>query len=120
MSAPSPGPAPERIPVEIEPGESVTALAYKAAAAAGVTLILAHGAGGNQTSPFMTGIAAALADRGIDTVTFNFAYSEQRRRLPDRNDRLEDCYRAVIRTVGADARLGETRSSRTTAGRSRK
>jgi uncharacterized protein len=43
--------------------------------------------------------AAALATRGIDTVTFNFPYTEARRRIPDPNGRLEACYRAVIETV---------------------
>jgi hypothetical protein len=35
----------------------------------------------------------------VDTVTFNFIYTEQGRRLPDRNDKLESCYRAVIAAV---------------------
>jgi hypothetical protein len=29
-------------------------------------------------------------------LTFNFLYTEQRRRVPDRTDKLEACYRAVI------------------------
>jgi predicted alpha/beta-hydrolase family hydrolase len=40
-----------------------------------------------------------LAARGIDTITFNFLYSEQGRRLPDPNDRLETCWRVVIEAV---------------------
>jgi uncharacterized protein len=79
----------------------VTALAYRAAphSRAGAILILAHGAGANQTSGFMVRFATSLAARGIDTVTFNFAYAEQRRRVPDRNDMLESCYRTVIDAV---------------------
>jgi predicted alpha/beta-hydrolase family hydrolase len=48
-------------------------------------------------------VAGALAARGIETITFNFAYSEAGRRLPDRNDKLEACWRRVI----AACRSGE-------------
>jgi hypothetical protein len=76
-------------------------MGYPAAAGnrAGVTLILGHGAGADQTSGFMVAFANALAERGIDIVTFNFLYSEHRRRIPDPNARLESCWRAVIETV---------------------
>jgi len=84
--------------VDMSPSEHVTALAYRAppCSRAGLMLILAHGAGASQTSSFMVRFATSLAARGIDTVTFNFVYTEQRRRVPDRNDKLESCYRAVI------------------------
>jgi hypothetical protein len=74
---------------------------YAAAAGnrAGVTLILGHGAGADQTSGFMVTFANALAEHGIDVVTFNFLYSENRRRIPDPNTRLESCWRAVIEAV---------------------
>jgi predicted alpha/beta-hydrolase family hydrolase len=78
---------PERVRLQITPREQVTAMAYPAAAvdSAGICLLLAHGAGANQTSGFMVRFASALAARGIDTVTFNFIYSEDGRRIPDRN-----------------------------------
>ena len=66
---------------------------------AGVTLILGHGAGAGQTSDFIMSFASGLTARGIDMVTFNFLYREQGRRIPDPNDKLEACYRAVIEAV---------------------
>jgi hypothetical protein len=92
---------PDRFRVEVAPSQHVTAIDYHAATGnrAGVTLILGHGAGADQTSSFMVEFANALAERGIDIVTFNFLYSEQRRRIPDPNARLESCWRAVIETV---------------------
>ncbi len=92
---------PETILVEVAPSDRTTALLYAAPAAAaqGITLILGHGAGAPQRSAFMVMFADELAQRGIDTVTFNFLYTEHKRRLPDRNDRLEQCYRAVIDAV---------------------
>ena len=63
---------------------------------AGVTLLLAHGAGAGQHHPFMVAFASGLTERGIDVVTFNFPYMEQRRRAPDPAPALEQCYAAVI------------------------
>ena len=92
---------PEQMRVEITPDQGVTAIVYPAAKRdpAGVTLILAHGAGAGQTSGFMTRFATELAARGISAVTFNFLYTEYGRRVPDTNANLEACFRAVINTV---------------------
>jgi predicted alpha/beta-hydrolase family hydrolase len=87
----------EQVRIDITSSEQVTAIAYPAARKhAGIRLILGHGAGAGQASSFMVRFASALAARGIDAVTFNFLYTEQRRRVPDRNDKLEACYRKVI------------------------
>ena len=96
---------PSRISIEVTPSESVTATVYAATPEkrAGIALLLAHGAGGNQMSPFMVDYAKRLAERGIDMVTFNFVYSEQKRRLPDRSDKLEACWRAVIAAARSGA-----------------
>ena len=85
----------------------MTALIYPASRAerAGITLILGHGAGAPQSSGFMVGFAEALARRGADTVTFNFPYMEERRRLPDRAETLEACFRDVIDAVRAHGDL---------------
>lgn len=90
----------EHIRIDLSPSEHVTAIVYPAAsrARAGLRLILAHGAGSNQMTPSMTRTAGALANRGFETITFNFLYSEKRKRVPDRNDRLEACWRRVIET----------------------
>jgi predicted alpha/beta-hydrolase family hydrolase len=90
----------EKISVDIAPDQGVTAIAYPAERErAGITLILAPGAGADQTSAFMVRFATDLSTRGIDVVTFNFSYMEHGRRVPDRNDKLEAYYRAVIETV---------------------
>jgi predicted alpha/beta-hydrolase family hydrolase len=92
---------PEQIAIEVAPDQKVTAVVYPAAerGLGGVTLLLGHGAGAGQSSSFMVSFAGALAARGIETVTFNFLYMEQGRRLPDPKDKLEACYRAVIATI---------------------
>ena len=61
--------------------------------------MLAHGAGAPQQSAFIVGFARGLAERGLDVLTFNFLYMEQRRRVPDRTEKLEACYRAAVETA---------------------
>jgi predicted alpha/beta-hydrolase family hydrolase len=86
--------------LEIDVGEHgrTSALAYRAEGENRVntTLVLAHGAGAGQDSRFITQFANGLASRGVDILTFNFLYTEQHRRVPDRTDKLEACYRAAI------------------------
>ncbi len=91
---------PKTLRVEVGP-DQVTALVYPAAKPnlADITLILGHGAGADQASNFMTTFATTLAARGITVVTFNFLYTEQRRRIPDTNNKLEACFRAVVETT---------------------
>jgi uncharacterized protein len=91
----------DRFVLEIAPSEPISALVYAAESGAGlagadISLILGHGAGAGQNSPFMVKFATALASRGIETITFNFAYTESGRRVPDRNDRLEAAWRRII------------------------
>lgn len=89
--------------VALPGGVSLTLSAYPSASpSVGVTLILAHGAGAGQKSPFMVDTAAGLAALGIDIVTFNFPYIDQGRRLPDRPAVLHGSYQAVIRSVRAE------------------
>ena len=78
--------------------------------------MLAHGAGANQTSAFMVEFAQALAARGFDTITFNFLYSEAGKGPPDRNDRLEACYRAMIAAFHAGTITADAERSRLVIG----
>lgn len=89
---------PEKMKVIVGDQGSVTALLYFAPrkGRAGITVLLGHGAGSNQLSPFMRLFASGLAERGFDTMTFNFIYMEQGRRVPDAKAKLEACYSAVI------------------------
>ena len=67
----------ERLVIEVGGSDRTSALAYPSAAAARVraTLVLAHGAGAGQGSPFMVQYATGLASRGVDVLTFNFLYT---------------------------------------------
>lgn len=63
------------------------------------TLVLAHGAGAPRTHPFIVDIAKRIAKRGVDVVTFNFVYAEAGRKMPDRVELLETCWRSAIAAV---------------------
>jgi len=91
---------PDELSVTVQPGVSTTALIYPADHdPVGAVLILGHGAGADQRHPWMVGCARALSGLGLEIVTFNFLYTEQRRKMPDRRPLLDACYRAVIETV---------------------
>jgi predicted alpha/beta-hydrolase family hydrolase len=98
---------PQQLKVKINENESVTALLYAAdkKVRGGITLILGHGAGAGQLSPFMVLFATELAKRGLDVITFNFSYMEQGRSAPDQKAKLESCYQAVIDTALANKKL---------------
>lgn len=69
-------------------------------------IVLAHGAGAGQASPFIVRTAQGLAGRGVTAATFDFPYMAAKRRVPDRTDVLEGCWRDVIRE--AQGQLGGT------------
>src|SRR5947208_2042251 len=96
-----------KLTVQINEADSVTAMLYPAAKnnRAGVTIILGHGAGADQMSGFMRMAAEGLAARGLDAMTFNFLYKEQKRGAPDPKAKLEACYRAVIDAAGTQKKL---------------
>lgn len=87
--------------IKVSAEDYVTAIAYRAAKSKrlGITLVLGHGAGANQTSDFMVNFAEGLAARGVDVVTFNFIYMEKGHNPPDRPAKLEACFQAVVSAV---------------------
>lgn len=96
---------PSELSVALATGAATTALVYAARPArsrTAATLILAHGAGAGQRSGFMVDFADGLSELGLDVVTFNFPYTEQRRKIPDRAAVLESCYRDVVTAVRRD------------------
>lgn len=57
---------------------------------------LAHGAGAGMTHPFMEAAAAALAERGIATLRYQFPYMEQGKRMPGARPGLIATARAAV------------------------
>lgn len=72
---------------------------------AGVTILLAHGAGAPMDSPALTSAAGALAAAGLRVARFEFGYMAGRRtggrRPPPRAETLIPEYRSVVEALGA-------------------
>src|SRR5262245_14506053 len=72
--------------------------------------LCAHGAGAGMETPFLKTFAALLAERGIATVRFEFAYMAARtqggpKKPPPKAERLVDEYRAAVAAAGEGAPL---------------
>jgi predicted alpha/beta-hydrolase family hydrolase len=77
---------------------------------AAVRFLCAHGAGAGMDTPFLETIAGLLAERGITTYRFEFAYMAARRhggsrKPPPRAERLMDEYRAAVAALPAGTAL---------------
>jgi predicted alpha/beta-hydrolase family hydrolase len=101
--------SPDELKIPLGTGAAITALVYPCETPAPLaTLVLAHGAGAGQRSPFLVMFANALSSRGLDTITFNFPYTEQHRRVPDRRPVLDACYTAVVGHIRQNVPSAET------------
>ena len=61
--------------------------------------VLAHGAGAGMTHPFMAGVAADLAQRGIATLRYQFPYMERGTKRPDPPQLAQATVRAAVATA---------------------
>lgn len=73
-----------------------------------LAVVLGPGAGSALDEHVIATVAAGLAARGVTAATFNFAYREAGRRLPDRVDRLQRAFVDVATAV--TAQHGATRT----------
>ena len=81
------------------------------------TVILAHGAGAGACHPLVAGIRDELVAAGAFCVTFNYPYTEEGRRRPDRTDRLLTCHRAVVEWVRSEVSEAVVLAGRSMGGR---
>ena len=65
-------------------------------------VILAHGAGQGMDSPFMKFFQDELARRGFLSVAFNFDYTDQKRKIPDPQPKMQALYRRVVGEVAQE------------------
>jgi predicted alpha/beta-hydrolase family hydrolase len=97
---------PRKLTIDVD-GAQTSALVYAATEPRRATLVLAHGAGAPQTHPWMVAMARALAERGVDVVTFNFLYTERKKKMVDRAPLLEATWRAVLEVVRTQSDLAK-------------
>ncbi|NOT41690.1 MAG: alpha/beta hydrolase [Alphaproteobacteria bacterium] len=87
-------------PVKIAVGASQVSGLLLAPETPRAGFVLAHGAGAGMTHPFMEGVAQELAERGIATLRYQFAYMEQGGKRPD----VPKVAHAAVRAAVAKAR----------------
>src|SRR3954471_11671644 len=73
---------PKRATIKVEKIGSVSAL-LNVPSDASVCFVFAHGAGAGMSHSFMEAAAAGLAERGIATLRYQFAYMEKGGQRPD-------------------------------------
>ncbi|MEO8875263.1 MAG: alpha/beta family hydrolase [Polyangiaceae bacterium] len=92
--------------LKIDEKHEITLISYTAGTKPHGRFVLAHGAGADQNHRFMVLFGEGLAARGVETTTFNFVYTENKKRAPDKPPLLEATYRAVVESVGAPVFIG--------------
>jgi predicted alpha/beta-hydrolase family hydrolase len=89
------GKAAEGLRIEIDPGETVSALLVWPSAPR-ACYVLAHGAGAGMTHASMETIAAGLGERGIASLRYQFPYMEKGGKRPDHPAVAHAAVRAAV------------------------
>jgi uncharacterized protein len=89
-------------PGKVETARGAVSLRVDGPPDATALVVLAPGAGPAMDSDFMSFMAGALADHGLQVARFNFAYQEQGRKAPDKTDVLEATLSAVVDSLAAE------------------
>ena len=84
-----------QLSIAIAQSVTVSAILERPAAARAI-LVLAHGAGAGMRHSFMNDLAAALGERAVATLRYQFPYTEAGRGRPDRPPLLEATVRAAV------------------------
>ena len=90
--------------IALPSGASVSALLTSPQQPTAV-FVFAHGAGAGMEHSFMAEMSAALVERGIATLRYNFLYMEKRMKSPDREPVLLATVRAAVE-AGVEAAHG--------------
>ena len=83
------------ITIDIPGGHAVSGLLHVPPKAR-ACYVFAHGAGAGMSHPFMTAVAAGLAERGIATLRYQFPYMEKKSRRPDAPKVAQAAVRAAV------------------------
>ena len=65
-------------------------------------ILLAHGAGTDQSHPTMVALREGLATDGNTVMTFNYPYTERGSKRPDRQEKLLACHEAAAERLAED------------------
>jgi predicted alpha/beta-hydrolase family hydrolase len=88
--------------IAVADGATTTAIWEPASRPSDTVFVCAHGAGGHMGDRSILAVTAALRDRGIATVRFNFLYTARQQKRPDPMPLLLACFDAVAGRVRAE------------------
>jgi uncharacterized protein len=77
-------------------------LLWDGADSAGTVLVLAHGAGADMNHEYMAYFARGLGSDDLAVCRFNFRYTDEGRRAPDKQPVLEATYNEIVEEVRAE------------------
>lgn len=86
--------------IDLPGGASVSALLC-APRQPSALFVFAHGAGAGMDHPFMDGLAAALGERGVATLRYQFPFMEQGSKRPDAPATAQAAVRAAVAEAAA-------------------
>jgi len=87
--------SPQNLKLKVDSTSEVSALLLRPSAAR-ACFVFAHGAGAGMTHAFMERVAAALYDRGIATLRYQFLYMERGSKRPDAPPIAHAAVRAAV------------------------
>jgi uncharacterized protein len=76
---------------------------WREAPGASAVAVIAHGAGNDKRNAFLDGVVAGLAGGALSSMRFNFPFTEQGRRSPDRAPVLIEAWRAALAEAALQA-----------------
>jgi predicted alpha/beta-hydrolase family hydrolase len=85
----------EAVPITVDDSRRVSGLLISPPEAV-ACYVFAHGAGAGIKHPFMAAVAQGLAERGIATLRYNFAYMEEGAKRPDSPKLAQAAVRAAV------------------------
>jgi len=88
--------------VDWRPGRRVAALLQMPVGESHTPILLAPGAGAGQAHHFPSGLRRRLAAAGHPTMSFDYPYAAEGRRVPDRLETLAGCHRAAARLLATE------------------
>jgi uncharacterized protein len=89
----------ENLTIPLQDGASVSGL-LQAPPRPIACCVVAHGAGAGMTHPFLSSLAAGLAERGVATVRYRFPYMERGSKRPDPPHVAQAAVRAAVDMAG--------------------
>jgi len=100
----TPGGASPEVELRFPAGRRELSALWRDSNQARAVCVLAHGAGNDMRNRFIDGVVQGLTSRGVSAMRFNFPFTEEGRRAPDRAPALIEAWRGALQEAERRAR----------------